>query len=50
MKLIQVSLRLRFFRILVVQNLGEITADHEQRWQGLTRSAESMRAMVDCLL
>jgi hypothetical protein len=31
MKLIQVSLRLGFFRILIVQDLGEITADHEQR-------------------
>ena len=31
MKLIKVSLPLWFFRILVVQDLGEIAADHKQR-------------------
>jgi hypothetical protein len=31
MKLVEVSLRLGFIRILAVQGLGEITAYHEQR-------------------
>ena len=50
MKLIEVSLRFGFSRVLVVQDPGEIAADHEQRWQRLARSAQRVRSMVDCLL
>lgn len=50
MKLIKVSLRLGFIRVLVVQNPGEIAADHEQRRQGLARGDEGALAVMDCLL
>jgi hypothetical protein len=49
-KLIKVGLRLRFFRVLVVYDLGEIAADHEQRRERLARCAEDTLAVVDCLL
>jgi hypothetical protein len=48
-KLIKVGLRLRFFRVLVVYDLGEIAADHEQRRERLARCAEDTLAVVDCL-
>ncbi len=50
MELIEVCLRLGFVRILVVQDPGEIAADHEQRRQRLARSAEGTLTIMDCPL
>ena len=49
MELVEVSLRLGFPRVLVVENLGEIAADHEQRGQRLAGSAEGALAVMDGL-
>ncbi len=40
MQLIKVGLRLWLVRVLVVQDPGEIAANHEQRRQRLARSAQ----------
>ena len=47
MKLVEVSLRLGLVRVLVVQDPGEIAADHEQRRQRFAGSAESPFALID---
>jgi hypothetical protein len=49
-ELVEVGLRLGFVRVLVVQDPGEIAADHEQGRQRLARGAEGALAVMDGLL
>ncbi len=50
MKLIKVGMGLGLFRVLVIQDPGEITADHEQRRQRLAGSAKCAHAAINGLL
>jgi hypothetical protein len=47
---VNVCLRLGFLWVLIVQDLGEIAADHQQRRERFARGGEGTLAIMDRLL